>query len=70
MRELGDDVTHTQTHTRTQPFIVKDSVFGIRSIWTIRENTGLGEAGHQREDREHGDHHHHPDTVITLLGSS
>ena len=24
MRELGDDVTHTQTHTRTQPFIVKD----------------------------------------------
>ena len=25
MRELGDDVTHTQTHTRTQPFIVKDT---------------------------------------------
>ena len=24
MRELGDDVTYGQTHTRTQPFIVKD----------------------------------------------
>ena len=26
MRELGDDVTHSQTHTRTQPFIVKDVI--------------------------------------------
>ena len=26
MRELGDDVTHSQTDTRTQPFIVKDNI--------------------------------------------